>query len=114
MESLSRDELIRIMLDQYRMIEQLRAEIEQLKRKGGAAPFSKGTRKPDPKPAGRKAGQGFFRFRNLPEQAADAEPVKVPVGVPCCPDCGGSLGVARREIVSVTDIPAQPQPEVRH
>ena len=111
LESLSREELIQVVLDLHRMIEQLQAEIEQLKRRSGAAPFSKGTRKPDPKPPGRKPGQGFFRFRNPPEQAA--EPVSVPVGVPCCPECGGSLGEARREIVSITDIPAQPEPEVR-
>jgi transposase len=113
LESLSRDELIEIILDQHRVIEQLRAEIEQLKRRGGAAPFSKGTRKSDPKPPGRKPGQGFFRFRNLPEQAHDVEPISVPVGVHCCPDCGGRLGEARREMVSVTDIPARPQPDVR-
>jgi transposase len=113
LETLSRDELIQIILDLQRMIEQQRAEIEQLKRRSGAAPFSKGTHKPDPKPPGRKPGQGFFRFRNLPEHGADVEPVKVPVDVQCCPDCGEALGETRQEIVSTTDIPAQPQPEVR-
>jgi hypothetical protein len=38
LDSLSPDELIRIILDQQRLIEQLRAEIEQLKRRGSAAP----------------------------------------------------------------------------
>lgn len=95
------------------MIEQLRAEIEQLKRRGGAAPFSKGTRKPDPKPPGRKPGQGFFRFRGAPDEMLGAEATTVPVAERCCPDCGGTLGEAKREIVSNTDIPAQPQPEVR-
>jgi transposase len=113
LESLSRDELIRIILDQQRMIEQLRVEIEQLKRRGGAAPFSKGTRKADAKPPGRKPGQGFFRFRNTPEQNTKVEAVEVPVEVGCCPDCGGALGKIRREIVSTTDMPEQPQPEVR-
>jgi transposase len=113
LDSLSREELIQVIVDQHRMIEQLRAEIEQLKRRGGAAPFSKGTRKPEPKPPGRKPGQGFFRFRTAPEQAADAEAVEVPVATRCCPGCGGALGKARREIVTTTDIPAQPQPEVR-
>jgi transposase len=113
LESLSREELIQIILDLQRMIEQQRAEIEQLKRRGGAAPFSKGTHKPDPKPPGRKPGQGFFRFRDAPATGAGVEPVPVPVGVQCCPDCGGALGEARQEIVSTTDIPAQPQPEVR-
>lgn len=113
LESLSRGELIQVILDQHRMIEQLRAEIEQLKRRGGAAPFSKGTRKPNPKPPGRKPGQGFFRFRGAPEQTVEAPAVSVPVTMPCCPDCGGGLGEAKQEVVSITDIPAQPQPEVR-
>jgi transposase len=60
LETLDREALIQIILDQQRMIEELRAEIEQLKRRGSAAPFSKGTRKSDPKPPGRKPGQGFF------------------------------------------------------
>jgi len=113
LESLSRDELMQIILDQHRMIEQLRAEIEQLKRRGGAAPFSKGTRKADPKPSGRKPGQGFFRFRSGPDQKAGVEAVEVPVTLPCCPDCGGALGEPNRELVTTTDIPAQPQPEIR-
>src|SRR4030088_1912654 len=95
------------------MIEELRAEIEQLKRRSGAAPFSKDTRKTNPKPPGRKPGQGFFRFRNAPEQPADVEAVSVPVAFHNCPDCCGALGEAKREIVSTTDIPAEPQPEVR-
>lgn len=113
LESLSRDELIQIILDLHRMVEQQRAEIEQLKRRGSAAPFSKGTRKPDPKPPGRKPGQGFFRFRSVPERLADREAEDVPVAVACCPECGGAFGEARQEMVSTTDVPAQPQPEVR-
>jgi transposase len=110
---LSREQLMQIISDQHRMIEQLRAEIEQLKRRSGPAPFSKGTRKSDPKPPGRKPGQGFFRFRNEPPETADTEAVDVPVAAGCCPDCGGALGEEKREIASITDIPAQPMPEVR-
>jgi hypothetical protein len=40
LESLDRDALIQVILDQQRMIEQLRVEIVQLKRRGSAAPFS--------------------------------------------------------------------------
>ncbi len=43
----------------------------------------------------------------------EAPAVSVPVTVPCCPDCGGALGEAKPEVVSTSDIPAQPQPEVR-
>ena len=95
------------------MIVQLRAEIEQMKRRGGAAPFSKGTRKANPKKPGRKPGQGNFRFRGAPKQpTAGPEPVNVPTGAGC-PGCGGELGDAKAETVSRTDVPEQPQPEVR-
>jgi transposase len=44
--------------------------------------------------------------------ATASEPIAVPVAEACCPDCGGQLGAAQQEIVSTTDIPAQPQPEI--
>ena len=113
LESLGRDELVRIVVDQHRLIEQLRIEIEQLKRRSGAAPFSKGDRKADPKPPGRKPGQGYFRFRGAPEVMSQEEAFPVSVTEACCPDCGGALGEGRHEIVSTTDIPAEARPEVR-
>jgi hypothetical protein len=103
---------MQVILDQHRMIEGLRAEIEQLKRRGGAAPFSKGTHKTDPKPPGRKPGQGYFRFRGEPEGFGATEPVRVAVAG-CCPDCGGALGEAVEEIVSTTDVPVERRIEVR-
>lgn len=39
--------------------------------------------------------------------------MEVPVAERCCPDCGGTLGETRREIVSTTDIAEQLRPEVR-
>jgi transposase len=113
LESLGREELIQIILDQHRLIEQLRTDVEQLKKRASAAPFSKGTRKKNPKAPGRKPGQGYFRFRKEPEQAKRQEATEVPVGTTGCPCCGGKLGEARQEIVSTTDIPAAPTPEVR-
>src|SRR5580658_2323935 len=113
LESLGREELIQIILDQHRLIEQLRSDIEQLKKRGSAAPFSKGTRKSDPKTPGRKPGQGYFRFRAVPEQAEKEASIVVPVVATCCPCCGGTLGEAREEILSTTDIPAALLPEVR-
>lgn len=113
LESLGREELIRVILDQHRLIEQFRAEIEQLKKRGSAAPFSKGKRKSSPKAPGRKPGQGYFRFRTAPEQAKEEKATAVPVAATCCPCCGGELGEARQEIVSTTDIPAALVPEVR-
>lgn len=113
LNSLSRDELIRIILEQQRQMEKLRAEIEQLKRRGSAAPFSKGTRKAKPKRPGRKPGQGVFRHREGPAAAANRPVTRVKVSVTSCPECGGELGEVEEEIVSTTDIPEQPQPEVR-
>jgi transposase len=112
LEALSRAQLIQVILDQNGMIQELRAEIEQLKRRGGAAPFSKGTHKPNPKTPGRKPGQGFFRFRGAPEPDLTSEPLAVKVEG-CCPDCGGAFGEAATEAVSVTDIPMELRPEVR-
>lgn len=114
LEEFSREELIQIIIDLRRANERLQAEIEQLKRRGGAAPFSKGKRKPDPKAPGRKPGQGYFRFRTAPEASVADKEVAVPVTEQCCPDCGGKLGKTCREMVSITDIPAQPQPEIHH
>jgi transposase len=113
LESLRQEELIQIILDQHRLIEQLRADVEQLKKRGSAAPFSKGTRKANPKAPGRKPGQGYFRFRKEPEQAKKEGAITVPVAAAGCPCCGGTLGEARPEIVSTTDIPAALLPEVR-
>jgi hypothetical protein len=83
LNSVSREQLIQIIPDQRRMIEQLRAEVEQLKPRGAAAPFSKGTRKPDPRPPGCKPGKGLFRFRGAPEVKA-AEAADVTVALCCC------------------------------
>jgi transposase len=113
LEDFSREELIQVIIELRRVNQRLQAEVEELKRRGGAAPFSKGKRKPDPKPPGRKPGQGFFRFRSAPKSAEVREAIPVTVAERCCPDCGGELGRARREMVSTTDLPAQPEPEVR-
>jgi len=87
--------------------------MEQLKKRGSAAPFSKGKRKINPKVPGRKPGQGYFRFRTAPGQATKEDAISVPVAAAGCPCCGGELGEVRQEIVSTTDIPAALVPEVR-
>jgi transposase len=113
LESLRREELVQIILDQHRLIEQLRADVEQLKKRASAAPFSRGTSQKNPKAPGRKPGQGYFRFRKEPEQAREEGATAVPVVATGCPCCGGTLGEARQEIVSTTDIPVALVPEVR-
>jgi transposase len=113
LDSLDREELIRIILEQQKLIEQSRAEIEQLKRRGSAAPFSKGPSKANPKPPGRKPGQGPFLRRDAPAVGPDQPVIPVVVRERCCPDCGGELGEENPELVSISDIPIQPKPEVR-
>lgn len=109
---LSREELIAVIREQQRVIEQLREEIERLKRSGhrSAAPFSKGKGKSNPKRPGRKPGQGYFRFRTAP---ASAPQEVITAAVPSqCPDCGGKLDQVGEEWATTTDVVVNPQPRV--
>jgi len=90
-------------------IEDLEEELRASKRQ--AAPFSKGQRKANPKPPGRKAGQGHFRYRPAPAEALGGEIVEAAVPA-ACPSCGGALAVETEEWASTTDVPVQPQPVV--
>jgi transposase len=94
----------------------LRAEIEELKRKNArtAAPFSKNKRQKNPKRPGRKAGQGKFSHRTAPAEEQYSGPIEdVPVTAPSCPACGGDLAGEDEEIVTNTEIPPAPKPEVK-
>jgi transposase len=116
LDALSRDDLIRLILELQRQVEELRKQNEELRRKDkrSAAPFSKGERKKNPKRPGRKPGQGeFSRRQGPPADASSSPPVDVPVEETRCPFCGGSLEPEATEEASVTDMPAAPQPEVR-
>jgi transposase len=66
------------------------ALVEQLRRGGKrqAAPFSKGPPKPDPKPPGRKGGDGYGTKarRAVPAQVDEAHEAPLPSS---CPACGG-------------------------
>jgi len=68
----------------------LEALVEQLRRGGKrqAAPFSKGPPKADPKPPGRKAGDGYGAKarRAIPPRVDEAHEAPLP---PACPGCGG-------------------------
>lgn len=128
-ESLSREELLVLvgeLLEQNRklqeevsrlrrVIEELQAEKEQLKREGKkqAAPFSRGKCVKRRKRSGRKKGQGIFRYRELPlpEQITEA-PVDVPVAKKVCPACGGELKLERIDFAYTTDLPERPKPKV--
>ena len=113
LEDLNREELIALIRELARQNAELREEIERQKLSGqrSAAPFSKGTRKNNPKPPGRKPGQGYFRFRAAPEQAPQEV---ITAEVPSqCPDCGGKLDRVGEEWATTTDVVVNPQPRVR-
>ncbi len=94
----------------------LRAELEQLKRQQAraAAPFSKHKRKKNPKRPGRKPGQGTFRHRTAPAaEDYSSQPEDVPVNETHCAECGGDLVDEGEEIVTNTELPPTPKPEVK-
>ena len=119
LSSLSREELIDLIVAQQRMIEdqqrqiaELREEIDELRRGGKrqAAPFSKGQRVTNPKRPGRKPGQGPFSRREL--RLEDATETILVAPPECCPDCGGDLEPLREEMATTTDTPPLPRPVV--
>jgi transposase len=122
LQSLSRDDLIALVLRQQRQIaeleaavEMLRGEVERLSRDGKrqAAPFSKGTRVAHPKKPGRKPGQGTFRYRTPPAPESITEPVvAVPVMASACPVCGGTLVPERVDAAYLTELPAVVRPRI--
>ena len=73
----------------------LKAEILRLPEevrasKRPTAPFSKGTRKANPKKPGRKPGQGPFvrRAQTVPGPADKVENLAAPLDATICPQCG--------------------------
>jgi transposase len=120
--ALSRDDLVKLVLEQQHQIaeltakvEALQAEVERLKREGQrqAAPFSKGTGVVAPRKPGRKPGKGLFRYRVAPERAPlSGASIEVPVTLSACPACGGRLVADKAEWASTTDLPAAVQPRV--
>lgn len=112
--SLNPAELIALIRELQRQLEELRRQNEELRRRQGrsAAPFSKGARKENPKPPGRKPGEGAFLRREDPVGELSAT-IRVGVETPCCPDCGGALEPSATEIASITDLVEMPCPAVR-
>ena len=121
-QGLSRDDLLALVVglqeqlaEAMTTIEELRKEIAELRRGGKrqAAPFSRGTRNPNPQKPGRKPGVGQFSYRKAPSPGEATEPpVDVPVTTQTCSGCGGRLRQERIDLAYVTDIPAIPRPPV--
>src|ERR687892_123676 len=122
LESLSREELLALVLQLQRKlieleasVQNLRGEVDRLTRekKRQATPFSKGTRSKQPKCPGRKPGEGTFSFRQAPRpEDIPAPPVDVPVTLESCPRCGGKLREQRVDFAYVTELPPLPHPRV--
>lgn len=90
----------------------VKAELADLRRRQHrqTAPFSKDKPSADPKPPGRKPGQGPFTRREAPKPEDVTRTVDVPVTQTQC-TCGGELEDAGTEAASTTDVPAAPKPE---
>jgi transposase len=93
-------------------VEQLRALVEELTRRGKrqAAPFSKGPPQEAPKRPGRKPGTEYgtkaHREPPAPEQITETHAVPLP---DCCPHCAGhELEVTHQDVQFQVDLPQQP------
>ena len=113
MSGLTREELIALVAEQSELIAELTRRIEELLRKSGrqASPFAKNKPKANPKPPGRRPGQGTFTRRAAPpEQPTD---VTVEATAPeHCPHCGGEMDLEFVDEATTIDIPKKPQPLV--
>ncbi len=120
---LTREELLVLVHSQAQVIKELREEIAQLlKRIEGlerqqrkyVAPHSRDQRKADPQKAGRKAGQGSFKFREQPNSADVTEHIDVPVPNTCAA-CGfeGELIRLKTDLAWVTELPEQKRFQIK-
>ena len=113
LNELTRDELIELVRKMREEIEHLRKMLQESQRRGHrqANPFSKNLPKANPKPPGRKPGQG--RFENRPAPPELPTDIKIQASTPVqCVHCGGPLDLERTETATVTDLPPIPAPVV--
>lgn len=103
---------LEIIQEQQKQIERLQEivqrqqeEIEDLKRIGKrqATPFARRHWVEKPKRPGRKAGQGRFAYRTLPQVVKSSETKEAELHG--CPECGGRLQAIHKQEQFVTDIP---------
>lgn len=114
LEKMSKAELITLVLAQGEQINALERRIEELERKNArsAAPFSKNKRKMDAHRPGRKIGQGNFENRKAPAEGQLGQIEEVELVDEVCL-CGGALVDSGFELVTVTDIPKEPELEIK-
>jgi transposase len=120
LHQLTKSELIDIVEQQAQTIAKLEARVAsleaQLREKNSSKPpFSKGTRKANPKRPGRKPGQGPFLRRSAPEITPQDEVTTIDVPLPVdqrqCPDCKVPLETTNEEATTL-DVPAKPMRKV--
>jgi transposase len=84
--------------------ERLAALEEQLRRgRRQAAPFGRDRPSPDPKPPGRKPGEGTFRYRTPPQPEEVARTLAAALSV--CPHCSGEVHSVRDHEQFEVDLP---------
>jgi hypothetical protein len=85
---------------------QLRTELEALKRKQTrtAAPFSRNKTKKKPLPPGRKPGIGVFKNRSIPTPEEITNTINVPAPLNC-PKCGNPTQFQKFEFAYITELP---------
>jgi transposase len=107
LDKLSHTELIKLVLEQTKIIEQLRQELERLKRQThrSAAPFSRNTKKTNPARSGRKAGQGVFTHKPAPKAEEISHIIRVPLEQTQCPACHGLLEIQEPRRAWITELP---------
>lgn len=119
LEKLSKAQLIDIIIEQAKLLEQQARTIENLLKRikelernaaRSATPFSKGKGKSRKKKPGRKAGKGPFRNRAAPKAKPSdiVENLKAPLESAECPGCGATMDVEVEEASSI-DVPEEPQ-----
>jgi transposase len=89
-----------------KQVEELQAEVEELRRSGKrqATPFARRKLVEKPKRPGRKAGQGKFSHRAKP-MVEQVKETKVAPLSSCCLECGERLSTVREHEQYVVDIP---------
>jgi TolA-binding protein len=94
-----------------REVDQLRNDLDQLRRqsKRQAAPFSKGTPKPQPKTPGRKSGSAHGRHGHRPPPTPEQVDETLDAPLPdACPGCGGKIQETAVAVQYQTEIPRRP------